>query len=201
VTQPGRSGFEAKTREPERRALFDIVRRLTALDGGGSTPNQGLADEVFIGNTQPPAPENYELWYDPDATGTSVGTLQFDSDPLVYPGSPITTTAVQICSLDLGVQTYRRIAFVYIQTLVTIDVAASYGTLGVGLSGNTTRRIRMRQSAGPCSFVGMCFGNIAPGAACVGFGEFNTQASGGALVTMAGSTDFNRIDFVTIGVP
>jgi len=199
VTQPGRSGFEAKTREPERRAFFDLARRIAALDGGG-TPGQGSADEVFIGNTQPPAPENYELWYDPNATGTDVGKLQFTSDPLAYPAT-VSSTSAQICSLDLGVQTYRRIAFVYIQTLVTLDASTAYGNLGVGLSGMTTRRIRMRQSAGPCSFVGMCFGNIAPGAACIAIGEFSVNNSTAVPITMAGSTDFNRIDFVTIGVP
>jgi hypothetical protein len=100
VTQPGRSGFEAKTREPERRAFFDLAKRIATLEGGDGT-GAGAADEVFIGNTQPPAPENYELWYDPNATGTDVGKLQFTSDPLVYPGTPITNTSVQICSLDL----------------------------------------------------------------------------------------------------
>jgi hypothetical protein len=62
VTVRGRSGFETGTRDPERRAFFDLSKRISALEDGSS----GGADEVWIGPDDPGDPK-YELWVDTDA--------------------------------------------------------------------------------------------------------------------------------------
>lgn len=62
---PGQAGFEPRTRDPERRAFFDLMRRVAAIEAGGGGGGSG-AEEVFIGPSDPGTP--YELWYDTDAT-------------------------------------------------------------------------------------------------------------------------------------
>lgn len=62
---PNATGFEARVREPERRAFFDLMRRVAALEAGGGSGGGG-GEEVFIGPSDPGTP--YELWYDTDAT-------------------------------------------------------------------------------------------------------------------------------------
>ena len=63
----GQTGFQPPARDAERRAFFDLLRRIKALEdgGGGGGPGPGGEDEVFIGPGDPGS--SFELWVDTDA--------------------------------------------------------------------------------------------------------------------------------------
>jgi hypothetical protein len=76
VTGPqGRAGFEARTHDAERRAFFDLHKRITAVeDGGGSTmgwdfqgtiPTLGPPTNVQV----PPPHDDGDLWIDSAGNG------------------------------------------------------------------------------------------------------------------------------------
>ena len=65
--RPSHSGFEPRTRDPERRDFFDLRRRLAKIEGDPNGNGSPFGDEVFIGPADPGAASGYELWYDTDA--------------------------------------------------------------------------------------------------------------------------------------
>lgn len=59
MTLRGRSGYEAQTRDPERRAFFDITKRISELEsitGGGPWDFIGTIPGAGPPTTTPPAP-------------------------------------------------------------------------------------------------------------------------------------------------
>jgi hypothetical protein len=71
VTRPTHSGFEPRTRDPERRDFFDLRRRIGLLEGltGGivfkgtiTTPGPPTAGQA-------PNPDNGDMWTDADGIG------------------------------------------------------------------------------------------------------------------------------------
>jgi hypothetical protein len=89
VTGPGRSGYEAGTRAPERRAFFDLSKRIAALEEGGGGGTGGAGDEIWVGPDDP-AKANYEMWYDTDA----IPALDATKLPRGFVGQDYTGTAV-----------------------------------------------------------------------------------------------------------
>lgn len=71
---PSHSGFEPRTRDPERRDFFDLRRRIAALENGSGGGGGSGAEEVFIGPNDPGLP--FELWYDTDAVSPSGAIVQ-----------------------------------------------------------------------------------------------------------------------------
>ena len=69
------AGYQPRNTPAERRAFFDLQRRLRAVEenggggGGGDAPN-----EVHIGPT-PPTDPDVELWYDTDAVAGPVDVV------------------------------------------------------------------------------------------------------------------------------
>ena len=94
----GRSGYEAKTRDPERRAFFDLAKRISEIEGiAGGNPWDFMGT---IPTTGPPtdaqdAPphEDGDMWIDADGDGwvwngnewVNVGPIQGPPGP---PGPP-----------------------------------------------------------------------------------------------------------------
>lgn len=71
MTRPTHSGFEPRTRDPERRDFFDLRRRIGLLEGltGGivfkgtiTTPGPPTAGQA-------PDPDNGDMWTDADGIG------------------------------------------------------------------------------------------------------------------------------------
>lgn len=69
--RPSHSGFEPRTRDPERRDFFDIRRRLAKIEGDSDGGGSPFGDEVFVGPDDPGVESGYELWVDTDAPGGS----------------------------------------------------------------------------------------------------------------------------------
>lgn len=94
---PSHSGFEPRTRDPERRDFFDLRRRIAALENGSGGGGSG-AEEVFIGPSDPGLP--YELWYDTDAPSPSGAIVESNSWTPTYtsfvPGSGATNNGFYI---------------------------------------------------------------------------------------------------------
>jgi hypothetical protein len=62
----GQTGYQPRNTPAERRAFFDLQRRLKELEDSGGSGGGGGTDEVWIGPSTPTDP-NIELWYDTDA--------------------------------------------------------------------------------------------------------------------------------------
>ena len=98
----GRSGYEARTRDPERRAFFDLSKRITAVEGLttgapwdflGTIPTTGPPTDA----QDAPPHEDGDMWVDADGDGwvwngsawINVGSIQGPPGP---PGSGGTGT-------------------------------------------------------------------------------------------------------------
>ena len=97
MTTPGRSGFEARTHDAERRAFFDLSKRISAVEeggGGGSTmgwdfkgtiPTLGPPTDAQV----PPPHQDGDLWIDSAGNGwawngtawVNVGKVQGPTGP------------------------------------------------------------------------------------------------------------------------
>ena len=70
MTTAGRSGFEARTRDPERRAFFDLQKRIAAIEEGGG--GGGSGGNNFIGALPTPGPPTDAQVPPPHADGDYV---------------------------------------------------------------------------------------------------------------------------------
>ena len=102
TTRPGQPGFEARTRDPERRAFFDLAKRIAALEGIGT----GNAPWDFLGTIPTPGPpttaqdplphDDGDMWIDSNGDGwvwngsvwVNVGSIQGPPGPAGPPGPP-----------------------------------------------------------------------------------------------------------------
>lgn len=96
----GRAGFEARTRDPERRAFFDITKRLAYVEGltsGSPWDFQGTIPVVGPPTTgHDPDPGDGDMWIDSAGDGwvwngsawINVGSIQGPQGPAGPPGPP-----------------------------------------------------------------------------------------------------------------
>jgi hypothetical protein len=101
VTSPGRTGFEARTRDPERRAFFDLQKRLSQVEAavyGGPWDFQGTIPTPGPPTTvQDPLPNNDgDMWIDSNGIGwvwngtawVNVGSIRGPQGPPGAAGPP-----------------------------------------------------------------------------------------------------------------
>ena len=183
-------GYEAVVPPAERRAFFDLRRRLNIVEGmlglGGGTGVPAALDEVFIGPNAPLAPENYELWYDPDAGGT---TFNVETVSTVLASQTITATPTLVASQSLGTAPYRRLVHVQAHMLLGVNATAAYVNIHVGVAGFTKRIFRTNQVDTTCTLIGATFLIVPAGTAAVAEVHVSTNAS--SVCVTAGSTDYN----------
>ena len=105
--RPSHSGFEPRTRDPERRDFFDFQRRLRELEAAGGLGSMGWDFKGTIATPGPPTsgqapgPEESDLWIDSNGngwawTGTAwinVGTVKGPSGAQGATGPPGPTGA------------------------------------------------------------------------------------------------------------
>lgn len=114
--RPSHSGFEPRTRDPERRDFFDLRRRLAKIEGDAAGGGSPFGDEVLISPDDPGVTSGYELWYDTDASMTVPWTAMTLLAPWVNYGSGYQNAQ------------YRKVGdMVYLRGLI------KSGTVGAGI--------------------------------------------------------------------